>query len=108
MQYAKKDKTIILNIGSLVVNRLSFNNDIISFQTRFNSILYSIIIPILAIKIIYAAENGFGYYFNEEINFINKNREETKYSENKKQINQVNEKSLSNKELIHLFLKIVK
>ncbi|WWP02656.1 MAG: ClpXP protease specificity-enhancing factor SspB [Candidatus Dasytiphilus stammeri] len=52
MQYAKKDKTIILNLGTLAVNRLSFNNEIISFQTRFNSILYSIIIPISAKKII--------------------------------------------------------
>ena len=61
-----EDGKIILNIEPQVIARLRLGNDAIEFDARFSGVSQHLFIPILAIKAIYAFENGRGMVFGEE------------------------------------------
>jgi stringent starvation protein B len=58
-----KDGEIVLNISPLATNRLTLDNDGISFQARFGGVAREISVPIHAVRAIYARENGEGMGF---------------------------------------------
>ncbi len=62
MGYAK-DGQIVLNIGPTASNQLQMDNDLISFQARFNGKVQHISIPVENVLAIYARENGEGMGF---------------------------------------------
>ncbi len=68
-----EDGKIILNIEPQAVGRLRIGNDAVEFDARFSGIGYHLFIPMLAIKAIYAFENGRGMVFNEEEDSGDKN-----------------------------------
>ena len=61
-----EDGKIVLNIEPQAVGRLRMGNSAIEFDARFSGIAYHIFIPVLAVKAIYAFENGRGMVFNDE------------------------------------------
>ena len=61
-----EDDKIILNIASGAVANLSLGNDFISFSARFSGVSREIFIPTLAVRAIYARENGVGIVLPED------------------------------------------
>ncbi|MFW0086636.1 MAG: ClpXP protease specificity-enhancing factor [Coxiella-like endosymbiont] len=61
-----EDGKIVLNIEPQAAGRLRMGNDAIEFDARFSGIAHHIFIPVLAVKAIYAFENGRGMVFNDE------------------------------------------
>lgn len=61
-----EDGKIVLNIEPKAAWRLRMGNDAIEFDARFSGIAHHIFIPVLAVKAIYAFENGRGMVFNDE------------------------------------------
>lgn len=61
-----EDGKIVLNIEPQAVGHLRMGNDAIEFEARFSGIAHHIFIPVLAVKAIYALENGRGMVFNDE------------------------------------------
>lgn len=60
------DGQITLNIGAEATQRLSMQNDFVSFVARFNGAARDIFIPVGRIVAIYARENGAGLVFPPE------------------------------------------
>ena len=54
---------IVLNIAPYATNKLQIENEVISFQARFNGAVHAILIPISHVTAIYARENGQGMAF---------------------------------------------
>ena len=65
-QYVGADGRIVLNISPDATRGLLLSNDRIVFTTRFAGVSYQVFIPPLAVKAIYAKENGEGMAFPEE------------------------------------------
>lgn len=61
-----KDGQIVLNVGGDATNKLSMDNDAVSFQARFNGSVQHILIPMANVLAIYARENGQGMAFEAE------------------------------------------
>ncbi|MBR0566608.1 ClpXP protease specificity-enhancing factor [Azoarcus sp. L1K30] len=61
-----KDGQIVLNVGSDATNKLEMDNDVVSFQARFNGSVQSILIPMANVLAIYARENGQGMAFEAD------------------------------------------
>lgn len=61
-----EDGKIVLNIEPQAAGRLRIGNDAVEFDASFSGITHHIFIPMLAIKAIYAFENGRGMVFNDE------------------------------------------
>ena len=57
---------IILNIGPLAANRLKMGNDVIECSVRFSGVAKELVIPVAAVKAIYARETGHGMSFEPE------------------------------------------
>ena len=57
---------IVLNISSSAVKTLDLGNEWIFFNARFGGVPQDIHVPMMAIKAIYAQENGKGMVFAEE------------------------------------------
>ena len=57
---------IVLNISPGAVVGMEMNNDFLSFNARFGGMPTDIFVPIIAIKGIYARENGKGMMFEYE------------------------------------------
>jgi stringent starvation protein B len=57
---------IILNISHDAAHHLIFNNDFIRFSARFNGLSHEIIIPVQAVKSIFAKETAQGMLFPPE------------------------------------------
>ena len=55
---------IVLNISSSSIQLFENNNDLLSFEARFNGRLTPIFVPINAIKAVFARENQQGIFFN--------------------------------------------
>ena len=64
-RYVEEGK-IILNIEMQAVGNLQLGNDAVEFDARFSGVAHHIYIPMLAVKAIYAFENGRGMVFSEE------------------------------------------
>ena|SRR3990167_3261127 len=64
-RYVEEGK-IILNIEMQAVGNLQLGNDAVEFDARFSGVAHHIYIPMLAVKAIYAFENGRGMVFNED------------------------------------------
>ena len=61
-----KDGQIVLNVGGDATNKLSMDNETVSFQARFNGSVQHILIPMANVLAIYARENGQGMAFEAE------------------------------------------
>ena len=61
-----RDGEIVINIGPLAANRLKMGNEILECQTRFSGVAKDLVIPVAAIKAIYARETGQGMQFEPE------------------------------------------
>ncbi len=59
---------IVLNIRPEAVQNLSLGNEEIQFNTRFSGQSMQIIAPIVAVKALYAKENGKGMVFDDPEN----------------------------------------
>lgn len=60
------DGKLILNIGGRATEALQLGNDTISFATRFNGTIHSVMLPCSAVLGIYARETGEGMIFTDE------------------------------------------
>jgi stringent starvation protein B len=58
-----KNGEIVLNVSSLATNRLTIDNEQISFQARFGGVPRDVYVPITRVIAIYARENGQGMAF---------------------------------------------
>jgi stringent starvation protein B len=61
-----EDGKIILNIAPHAVGGLSLGNDAVEFDARFSGVAQHVYVPVLAVKAIYAVENGRGMVFSED------------------------------------------
>lgn len=61
-----KDGKIILNIAPAAIAGLAMGNQVLEFKARFSGQPHHIYVPMMAIKAIYAYENGRGMVFNED------------------------------------------
>lgn len=61
-----EDGKIVLNISPNAVARLSMSNEELEFDASFAGVPQHIYVPILAVKAIYAFENGRGMVFSDE------------------------------------------
>ena len=61
-----EDGKIVLNIQPDAVRNLQLGNHAIEFDARFSGVSYQIHAPVLAVRAIYAFENGRGMVFNED------------------------------------------
>ena len=61
-----KDGQIILNISPNAVQNLSIRNEAIDFDGRFGGIPKKVCVPVGAVTVIYAKENGQGMVFDGE------------------------------------------
>ncbi len=62
------DGQIVLNVSASAVKTLDLGNEWVFFNARFGGIPQDIHVPMMAIKAIYAQENGKGMVFAEEEN----------------------------------------
>lgn len=62
-----KDGQIVLNVASDATNQLSMDNEMVSFQARFNGAVHHIVIPMANVTAVYARENGHGMAFEAEL-----------------------------------------
>ena len=58
-----RDGEIVLNIGPLAANRLKMGNDVIECSARFSGVAKELVIPVAAVKAIYARETRHGMSF---------------------------------------------
>ena len=59
------DSKVVLNISPTAVRDLLLDNDYVSFVARFSGVSHGVLVPVAAIKAIYARENGQGMMFPE-------------------------------------------
>ena len=57
---------IVLNIGPLAASRLKMGNDVIECSARFSGVAKELVIPVAAVKAIYARETRHGMSFEVE------------------------------------------
>ena len=62
------DGQIVLNVSPSAVKTLDLGNEWVFFNARFGGLPQDIHVPMMAIKAIYAQENGKGMVFAEEEN----------------------------------------
>lgn len=61
-----KDGQIVLNVAPKAVLNMEMNNEFLAFNARFGGVPTDILVPTIAIKGIYAKENGRGMVFEED------------------------------------------
>lgn len=59
------DSKVVLNISPTAVRDLLLDNDYVSFVARFSGVSHGVLVPVGAVKAIYARENGQGMMFPE-------------------------------------------
>lgn len=64
-QYVE-DGQIVLNIAPGAVVEMELGNDIMRFSARFGGVPTEVVVPIAAVRGLYARENGRGMVFDEE------------------------------------------
>jgi stringent starvation protein B len=60
------DGQIVLNISPSAVEGLSLGNDAVEFNARFGGVPMHVYVPIMAVMVVYAKENGEGMGFGFE------------------------------------------
>lgn len=60
-----QDGEIVLSLGTKAIRDLVVTLERITFKAAFPGVVYEIIIPIMAVKAVYAKENGEGLYFED-------------------------------------------
>lgn len=61
-----QDGQIVLNLSPSAIKHLLMDNEAISFEARFAGIVQRPYAPIAAVKAIYAKENGYGMFFEDD------------------------------------------
>lgn len=61
-----EDGKIVLNLSPSAVKHLLMDNEAISFEARFGGVVQRPYAPIAAVKAIYAKENGYGMFFEDD------------------------------------------
>ncbi len=61
-----KDGKIVLNIKTEAVGNLRIGNDALEFDARFSGVPFHVFVPVMAVKAVYAFENGRGMVFNDD------------------------------------------
>lgn len=61
-----EDGQIVLNLSPSAVKHLLMDNEAISFEARFAGVIQRPYAPIAAVKAIYAKENGYGMFFEDD------------------------------------------
>ena len=61
--FAVKEGQVVLNLAMRAVENLELGNDLIRFRARFSGHSHDILVPIAAVRAIYAQENGQGMMF---------------------------------------------
>jgi len=57
-----RDGQIVLNVAPDATHQLSMDNELVSFQARFNGVAHHLSIPMGNVVAIYARENGLGMF----------------------------------------------
>ncbi|MCL2160962.1 MAG: ClpXP protease specificity-enhancing factor [Betaproteobacteria bacterium] len=58
-----REGQIVLNVGPEATHQLKIDNELVTFQARFNGVAHQIVAPIGNVLAIYARENGQGIAF---------------------------------------------
>jgi stringent starvation protein B len=61
-----EDGKIVLNMDPRAIAGLRMGNEVVEFNARFSGVSYHLVLPIQAVKAIYAFENGRGMVFSDE------------------------------------------
>jgi stringent starvation protein B len=61
--FAVKEGQVVLNLAMRAVENLELGNDAVRFRARFSGHSHDILVPIAAVRAIYAQENGQGMMF---------------------------------------------
>lgn len=64
--YAREGQ-IVLNVAPDATHQLSMDNELVSFQARFNGVAHHLSIPMANVVAIYARENGHGMAFEPDL-----------------------------------------
>ncbi|NMG72206.1 ClpXP protease specificity-enhancing factor [Parazoarcus communis] len=62
-----RDGRIVLNVAPDATHQLSMDNELVSFQARFNGVAHHLSIPMGNVVAIYARENGHGMAFEPDL-----------------------------------------
>ncbi|MFD1259930.1 ClpXP protease specificity-enhancing factor [Entomomonas asaccharolytica] len=66
---------IVLNLAPAAIKHLLMDNEAISFEGRFAGVVQRPYVPIAAVKAIYARENGYGMFFEDDPLLTEENNE---------------------------------
>ncbi|RKS87165.1 stringent starvation protein B [Orbus hercynius] len=80
-EYIQNDQ-IVLNIAPQSVGQYSINHAQLEFNARFGGNPQHLVVPMAAIEVIYARENGAGLGFEPEPQYENRPKEEPKKPSN--------------------------
>lgn len=61
-----RDDSIVLNVSPGAVRDLELGNEYVMFSARFSGVAHDIVVPISAVRMIYAKENGRGVVLPED------------------------------------------
>ena len=64
--FAVKEGQVVLNLAMRAVENLELGNEVVRFRARFSGHSHDILVPIAAVRAIYAQENGQGMMFPPE------------------------------------------
>ena len=61
-----REGRVVLNIATRAVAQLELGNDAVRFMARFSGVSHNVVVPIQAVRAVYAQENGQGMMFEPE------------------------------------------
>jgi len=61
-----EDDRIVMNVSWSATKNLQLDNEFISFEARFSGTPFAVMVPVAAVKGIYARESGQGMMFQDE------------------------------------------
>jgi stringent starvation protein B len=64
--FAVKDGQVVLNLAMRAVDDLELGNEVVRFRARFSGASHEILVPVAAVRALYAQENGQGMMFPAE------------------------------------------
>jgi stringent starvation protein B len=64
--FAVKEGQVVLNLAMRAVENLELGNEVLRFRARFSGHSHEIVVPVAAVRAIYAQENGQGMMFPAE------------------------------------------
>lgn len=66
-----KNGEILLNLAPYAIGNYQMNNEKIEFDARFAGVSQHLVIPVAAMRALYAKENGVGLGFEDEPHYLN-------------------------------------